>query len=194
MPKSGLAVCALLITNKAMDAAASSKPKVASRGLMLFLRVVQAFIAAGMVASLLIGCVFLFDNPLREQIMADADGDWMARRLFLLGLIGAVVAAAWFYIVTMIIRLVRTVQQGDPFVEANISRLRTMWIVLALTEVFRIIAHAAAGIAVSPNKVSQAETGFDIQLPTIFLVVIIAVLSEAFRLGVEMRRDAELTI
>lgn len=161
---------------------------------MLFLRVVQAFIALGAFASLLIGFTFLFDNPVRAQVLADTDGEWMARRLFLLGLIGAVVAAAWFYIVTMIIRLVRTVQHGDPFVEANITRLRTMWIVLALTEVFRIIAHAAAGISVSSNTVSQAETGFDIQLSTIFLVVIIAALSEAFRLGVEMRRDAELTI
>ena len=74
---------------------------------------------------------------------------------------------------------------GDPFVAANISRLRTIWIVIVISEIIRIIII---------NLSKADEMLIDIQAGTIFLVFVIAALSEVFRHGTELRRDAELTI
>ena len=178
----------------ASDIAVQPRRRAASRGLMVFLRLVQVFIALSAIAFILIGLVFVIDNPVRAEFMEELGSEALLRRVGLTVFIGAAIAAAWYYVVELLIRVVRTVQNGDPFVEANIGRLRAMWIVVALTEVFRLVVHAGANVAVNATSVTEAETGVDIRLSTIFLVVIIAALSEAFRLGVELRRDAELTI
>jgi len=148
-------------------------------------------------AVLAIGTLaFLFDTPLREWLLSNSDPDAMPSmaRLAFACATGAITAAAWLLVLSILIRVIHTVQEGDPFVEANISRLRAMWMLIAATEVFRIVVHSMADLSVGALSVSPAETGMDIRIGTWFLVLVIAALSEAFRQGAEMRADQELTI
>jgi hypothetical protein len=171
-----------------------SKP-VAS-GLILLLRFVQALMLIGL-AVLAIGTLaFLFDTPLRGWLLSNSNPDAMPSmaRLAFACATGAITAAAWLLVLSILIRVIHTVQEGDPFVEANITRLRTMWMLIAATEVFRIVVHSMADLSVGALSVSPAETGMDIRIGTWFLVLVIAALSEAFRQGAEMRAEQELTI
>ena len=118
------------------------------------------------------------------------------KRLSLNCLISAVIGAAWYCVLGLLIRVVRTIQQGDPFVDANIGRMRAMWILIASAEIFRMIVIFILGV--SGGGISGSGEGrfdlIDVRIGTWFLVFVIAVLSEAFRKGAELRRDQELTI
>ena len=91
----------------------------------------------------------------------------------------------WLVVLNILRKIVGTLLAGNPFVSDNISRLRTMWIIIALSEIMRIIL---------VNASSAGEMIIDLRAGTIFLVFVIAALSEVFRHGAELRRDAELTI
>lgn len=174
--------------------AGSGKP-IAS-GLILLLRIVQGLMLIGLVVLTIGALAFLFDTPLRDWLLGNSDMEAMpsmGRLAFACGT-GAITAAAWLAVLSILIRVIRTVQLGDPFVEANITRLRAMWMLIAATEVFRILVHSVADISVGALGVAPAETGMDIRIGTWFLVLVIAALSEAFRQGAEMRAEQELTI
>jgi len=99
-----------------------------------------------------------------------------------------VVALAWFSVLFMLRRIVGTLISGDPFVPENINRLRLMWIVIALTELFRMVFFSMVGPLNGDNGT------FQIRIGVWFLVFVIATLSEAFRHGAAMRQEQELTI
>jgi hypothetical protein len=170
---------------------ASPVGKPVTNSLILLLRVVQALMLIGLIILAIAAITFLFDTPLRNWLLSNSDPANMPSmgRLAFACTTGAITAAAWLAVLSILIRVIRTVQLGDPFVEANISRLRAMWMLIAATEVFRIIVHSVAALGVAP-----AETGMDIRIGTWFLVLVIAALSEAFRQGAEMRAEQELTI
>ncbi|MBC6402145.1 MAG: hypothetical protein GDA39_10610 [Hyphomonadaceae bacterium] len=88
----------------------------------------------------------------------------------------AVLALAYFYIASVVRGIVKTLTNGNPFVEGNISRLRKTWIIVALAEIFRIFAIN------------------DTTLSSWFLVFVIATMAEVFRIGLELKRDQELTV
>lgn len=178
------------------DIATTPKGKAVTSGLILLLRVVQAIM---LVAAVLLGVMalaFIFRLPLADWLMTSDAAEAMPSlgRLAFACATGAFTALAWFLVLTILIRVIRTVQMGDPFVEANINRLRAMWMLIAGTEIFRILVHSMADISVNATGVSPADTGLDIRIGTWFLVLVIAALSEAFRQGAEMRAEAELTI
>jgi hypothetical protein len=176
------------------DVPAGVKP-VAS-GLILLLRIVQGFMLIGLIILAVGALTFLFDSPLREWLLHNPNTDIMPSmgRLAFACTTGAITAAAWLAVLSILIRVIQTVQMGDPFVEANITRLRAMWMLIAATEIFRIVVHSVADISVGALGVAPAETGMDIRIGTWFLVLVIAALSEAFRQGAEMRAEQELTI
>jgi hypothetical protein len=177
----------------------SAKPlggKPVTSSLILLLRAVQVLMLLGLIILLIAAIGFLFDTPVRAWLLSNSDPANMPGmgRLAFACLTGAVTAAAWLAVLSILIRVIRTVQWGDPFVEANIFRLRIMWMLIAATEVFRIIVHSVANISVGALGVAPADTGMDIRIGTWFLVLVIAALSEAFRQGAEMRAEQELTI
>ncbi len=94
----------------------------------------------------------------------------------------AFIAAAYLYVAFVVKKIVRTTINGNPFVTENISRLRKTWIVIALVELLR------GGV--------QFIFGNDIaiSLNAWFLVFIVAIMAEVFRIGLELRRDQELTV
>lgn len=172
----------------------TGKPVTSS--LILFLRVVQALMLMGLVILAIAAMIFLFDTPLRLWLLGNSETTNLPSmgRLAFACATGAITAAAWLAVLSILIRVIRTVQMGDPFVEANITRLRMIWMIIAATEVLRIIVHFFANISVGALGVAPAETGMDIRIGTWFLVLVIAALSEAFRQGAEMRAEQELTI
>jgi hypothetical protein len=177
-----------------ISASPTGKPVTSS--LILLLRVVQALMLIGLIVLAIAAIAFLFDTPLRNWLLSNSEPTNMPSmgRLAFACTTGAITAAAWLAVLSILIRVIRTVQLGDPFVETNITRLRMMWMLIAATEVFRIIVHSVADISVGALGVAPAETGMDIRIGTWFLVLVIAALSEAFRQGAEMRADQELTI
>ena len=97
----------------------------------------------------------------------------------------AIIAGIWLFVLFMLKKIVRTLLDGDPFVVENISRLRLMWILIAISEIVRIVFM---------NVAMPSEITLDIRPGTWFVVFVIAALAEVFRHGAELRRDAELTI
>lgn len=173
------------------DTSYADKP--VSGGLILLLRIVQvvmvAFIAVVIIATILLA----LDGSFQESLFRNFEtGSWPS--ITIPAIQAILVATAWLFVLSLLIRIIKTVQSGDPFVQANINRLRIMWMLIAGTEIFRIVAHAFADIAIGPDGLAASDNGVDIRIGTWFLVLIIAALSEAFRQGAEMRADAELTI
>lgn len=181
-----------------MDAALTSPVKPVAKSLVLLLRVAQSLLVIGAVLLLLIGGLFLIPNgPMASVIdglATEGATPPSSGSLAFAFIASAITAAAWFVVLHILVKIVRTVQAGDPFIEANIGRLRAMWIIIAGTEVFRMVVHSAADLTMAGASVSAADTGLDIRIGTWFLVLVIAVLSEAFRHGAAMRREQELTI
>lgn len=144
------------------------------------------------VALLAFVCLMMaFPNGLRDQIFAGVDAakpmvSPQNMALVCLGML--VIAGAWFFVLKSLRRVVSTVIAGDPFVPQNISRLRRIWVIIALAEIFRMFIHWLARV----NATGASETDF--RLETWFLVFVVAALAEAFRYGAELRRDQELTI
>lgn len=176
--------------------AKSELAKPVASGLILLLRVVQSLMLIGLLVLAFGAIAFLFDTPMRDWLLSNNDPSDMPSmgRIAFACATGAITAAAWLMVLSILIRVIRTVQMGDPFVEANIVRLRAMWMLIAGTEIFRIVVHSFADISVGALEVAPAETGMDIRIGTWFLVLVIAALSEAFRQGAELRADQELTI
>ena len=146
------------------------------------------------VISMLILAGIMFVPGLGEGFLQDyiVEGGFNVESTTGLGLayIGtAMVAAAYFFVVRILNQIVKTLLAGDPFVPENISRLRSIWIIIAAAEILRIIVRVFA--------LPTGENG-DITLTTSpgtwFLVFVIAALAEVFRHGAELRRDAELTV
>lgn len=94
----------------------------------------------------------------------------------------AIVVLGYFFVARCLRGIVKTTLQGNPFVESNISRLRFTWIILVLVELFRLYITAPGS--------AFPET----HLSVWFLIFVIAVMAEVFRIGLELKRDQELTV
>ena len=166
------------------------------RILLTLLRGAQIILGLAALLMVLAALIFAIPSRLRDTVLEgiETSGLPSMTALAVACLGSAIIAAAWYAVLHMLIRVVRTVQDGDPFIEANIGRLRGMWILIAVTEIFRMIVHSVADLALETASVSSVETGLDIRIGTWFLVFVIATLSEAFRHGAALRRDQELTI
>jgi hypothetical protein len=91
-------------------------------------------------------------------------------------------------IVQRLRRVFGTMTAGDPFHPDNVRRLRVIGMVLALLEIDRYVFGALDHFVLHV----AASTGLN--LTAWFAVLVIVVLSEVFREGARLRRDAELTI
>lgn len=142
--------------------------------------------------------IMQFSEGWREAFMAklEATGGEMPsiHSLALSPLIAAIMAAAYLYVALVVKAIVRTTLQGDPFVETNISRLRKTWIVIAMVEIFRMIVMGMLPGAPHHSEAALTSFSLDTRLSAWFLVFVIAAMAEVFRIGLELRRDQELTV
>ena len=159
-----------------------------ARGLNVLIVIAMIFIALSVVILLVFGVILMTDNSISADLMAklEESGKNMKTHLSSIALLGsAVIGAMWFYVLSILRKLVKTLLSGDPFVPENISRLRIIWIAIALAEVLRIVI---------ANLATLGEVTLELRPGTWFVVFVIAALAEVFRHGAELRRDAELTI
>lgn len=168
----------------------SSNHRVAK--VLRFIIFLGRFILAVAAILIIVAAIWMvFSDNLQDQLHMSIGGENRPNRYILpamcLGM--AIIALAWFWVLHMLNKVVETLIAGDPFVPTNINRLRRMWIVIALTEVFRMAIVSFPVLSVSGN-----DEAFPIRIGTWFLVFVIATLAEAFRYGAALRRDQELTI
>jgi len=90
--------------------------------------------------QMLLVIVMLIPSDFRTDFIADLPASLEPSTLAGRCLATAVVALGWFFVLHLLRRVVRAVIHGDPFLPENVSRLRTIWIVIAATEIFRMIA------------------------------------------------------
>lgn len=175
----------------------TSAPTIA-RVLNGLLIVIIAFLIIGIVIMLGFALMMTFPNSVRESLMAklEATGGEMPSLsgVALNSLMAAIMAGAYLYVALVVKAIIKTTFKGDPFVEANISRLRKTWIIIAFAEIFRMIAMAVLPGAPGHSDVALNNFSLDTRLSAWFLVFVIAAMAEVFRIGLELRRDQELTV
>ena len=159
-----------------------------AKGLNVLILLAMVFIAISVVILVIFGVILMTDNSISTDLMEklDAAGKNVKSHMTAMTLLGsAVIGGMWFYVLSILRKVVRTLLEGDPFIPENISRLRLIWIIIALAEVLRII---------TMNLSTAGEITLDLRPGTWFVVFVVAALAEVFRHGAELRRDAELTI
>lgn len=162
--------------------------------LAILLIVGQVALGVGFVILLLMAIIMVVPSGLRESLIADSARPIDAGSLSARCLAGAVVAAGWFFVLAVLRRVVAAVIHGDPFLPENVARLRNIWMIIAGTEVFRMIAFFVMGGDGDTSCGNVDGSRLDIRVGTWFFIFIIAAISEAFRHGAALRAEQELTI
>jgi len=157
-------------------------------GLLIFL--VFAFLA--------LAALSLFPNGTRDTALQQLQNNGYETITYLgitwNALSAAIMAGAYLYVALVVRRIVKTTLNGDPFVTANINRLRKTWMVIAFVEIFRVIVTRTVPNVGEAASNSIGNFSIDTRLSAWFLVFVIATMAEVFRIGLELRRDQELTV
>jgi multidrug efflux pump subunit AcrA (membrane-fusion protein) len=126
------------------------------------------------------------------KLSPSPDADRLIMGLRAVALLGLVSIPINYAILKRLVAMVETVRAGDPFVEANAYRLRTIaWSLLVLQLLG--IAIAAIGKAIStPAHPVHLDAGFSVN--GWLAVLLTFVLSRVFAEGTLMREDLEGTV
>lgn len=184
--------------NRAKRAILSSSPPLIARILHIILWVIIILLATFVILMLGSALYTQFSDDWSKFVTAtlEATGGQVPSRSEVVAgsIIAAIMAGAYLYIALVVKAIVKTTLNGDPFVETNISRLRKTWIIIAVLEIFRMIS--MQHIPGAPSGAVPALNNFSLatNLPVWFLVFVIAAMAEVFRIGLELRRDQELTV
>jgi len=170
--------------------------QTAPRIFNLFLSWLMVFMAAVCIIAFILGFGFMVSDGFYEwafqSLESDKTGAGSSRQtLMLSAFTGAIISAAFFFIARLLKKLLKTLLDGDPFVPENIARLRKIWIILALTEAFRMVAQPMIAI-MDPSDTMNFD--LDIRFTSWFLVFVIATVAEVFRYGAALRQEQKLTI
>ncbi len=169
----------------------------AAQLLNFMLIVIIIFLSLACFLMLFGSLIFQFDNPVKASLLEKLHETGAmvpsAQALTLGYLSGAMIAGAYLYVACVVKAIIHTTLKGNPFVEANISRLRKTWIIIALVEIFRTFV---TGLIPSVSSSNSALDGFSLEtrISAWFLVFVIAAMAEVFRIGLELKRDQELTV
>lgn len=90
-------------------------------------------------------------------------------------------------------RVFQTLSRGDPFHPENARRFRQIGFILVGLELTNQIAPDLV-FAMLPDGVGPRRFGIGIDFTSWFAIAVLFVLSEVFREGARLRREAELTI
>nr|WP_246385600.1 DUF2975 domain-containing protein [Novosphingobium hassiacum] len=91
--------------------------------------------------------------------------------------------------------IVRTVEQGDPFIPDNAARLRTMaWLALACQLVAVPIGALAVWIENAMQEVGDIQVTGEVSTNGLLLALVLFILARVFKTGAEMREDLEGTV
>lgn len=154
------------------------------------LMIAQWIFGVAFLLFLFMALVMAFPSEFRASLLERSPSEIEPLTLMWQCLVGLVVAVGWFFVLKLLRGVVTAVVHGDPFLPQNIARLRNIWIIFAITEVFRMVAIFLMG------GTEDVESGalLGIRLGTWFFIFVIAAISEAFRHGAALRAEQELTI
>ena len=158
-----------------------------AKGMNVLLKLIMGLMIFVIIAFITLGVIMISDNNISAEIHSqlEATNDVGAKNPPLVFFGGALIATIWLYVLNILRKIIGTLLKRDPFASENISRLRKIWIVIVISEIIRIVI---------VNFTRGENMLIEVQASTIFLVFVIAALSEVFRHGAELRRDAKLTI
>ncbi|KLE34548.1 DUF2975 domain-containing protein [Aurantiacibacter luteus] len=105
-----------------------------------------------------------------------------------------VILVLMFFFFDRLVRIVRTVGEGDPFQPANAQRLSQMgWLMLGVQVL--TVPLGALGMFVARTFEEQGGTGDMVIDPSgIIMIVVLFILARVFRHGAAMREDLEGTV
>lgn len=114
--------------------------------------------------------------------------------LLMLPLVAAMLALSYRFAENLR-AIVRTVEQGDPFIPDNALRLRTMaWLTLAIQLLAVPIAMVGSWIEQAAEKMGEVHTDAEISTNGLLLALVLFILARVFRTGAQMRDDLEGTV
>ncbi len=99
-----------------------------------------------------------------------------------------------FLFLRELLRIVRSVEDGDPFTPANAGRLTRMgWLNLAVQLI--LFALAAIGIWFDDwRSALRAEDAINLGIGAVLMTLVLFILARVFRVGAVMRNDLEGTV
>lgn len=150
-------------------------------------------ILGGVGIAILVALLLSFDPAFlagKLHLQADDGKDLLGRGPMLAGLL--VCAAIYFGVILAIVQRLRkvfvTLTAGDPFHPDNVGRLRLIGLLLGGLEISRYALQAASA------RFGDNDGNHGVSLTAWFSVLVVLVMSEVFREGARLRREAELTI
>jgi len=135
-----LACHRLLFINMAMALETEFPPADAPMAKMLsVLLIVGQWLMVGIFILLIVmALIMLIPSNFRTSLISDLPASLETSTLAGRCLASAVVAVGWFFVLKLLRLVVKALIHGDPFLPKNVSRLRTIWIIIAASEVFRM--------------------------------------------------------
>jgi hypothetical protein len=116
-----------------------------------------------------------------------------ARERFLLELPVLLVAALAALVIVLLLRIARTLREGDPFVPANARRLTVIALTVLAGAVLVPLSFAITTDLLQQDTAAEDVVAFSASLSALPILVglLIAALAEFFRRGTKLREDTE---
>lgn len=161
------------------------------------------FIGVLIFALIMVGIGLPAAAIFQDRIIAEAAAKGITAGPELVGAVLVVLVAVFamlalaLYFVVLLLRIVRSVKDGDPFIEENAQRLHRMgWIALASQIVMIPLGAIGLWIAEITKDIEDVHVDTDVglSLEGILLALILFILARIFRHGAAMREDLEGTV
>lgn len=139
----------------------------------------------------------------QDQIITEAAAKGITAGPELVGAVLVILAAVFamlalaLYFVVLLQRIIRSVKDGDPFIEDNAERLYRMgWVALASQIVMVPLGAISLWIAEITKDVEDVhiDTDVGISFEGILLTLVLFILARVFRHGAAMREDLKGTV
>ena len=163
-----------------------------AKGLIYILMGIIAF--AGVIVALCVPAVLIFGGEFAGELVS---GELTTQfRILIAVLLLAVAGLLYlgFRFFLHMLRIARSVGEGDPFVPANADRLTAMaWLVLAIN----VLAIPVAGLGLYIARSVGEEPGTidaSIDFGGLILILTLFILARVFRHGTALREDLEGTV
>jgi hypothetical protein len=126
------------------------------------------------------------------DLTPSAEATRLVMGLRAIAVLGLVAIPLNYAILARLLAIVRTVRAGDPFVEANASRLQAIaWVLLTL-QLLGLVIEAIARYVSVPGRPLDLDAGFSVN--GWLAVLLTFVLARVFAEGARMRDDLEGTV
>lgn len=153
------------------------------------------FAVVGVIVTIGLGAILTVQRPEIIERAATANGGPVGYPLILLAFVLIIILMALSLLfLRELMRMIGSVEQGDPFQPFNADRLRRMgW----LTVVSQLVLVALAGIGMAVDGIRpalMAEDALNAAVGGLLLALVLFILARVFRIGAAMREELEGTV